>query len=313
VAYIETEITFDEHQLKSVKIIRSVQNQFSKAKMKPNIRSGDIPERTEPEFVSPSSEEYMCGVRDEYQHVELYDGSLGVTKEFVMSYQSAVGQLQWNGNLEENYSNPGNVSDIRWGSGTLISNDLFLTAGHCFYDRPTGWEVPLSNTTNQPITPQEIAKNIHINFNHQYDPSGNLRQSKRFAILELLEYQYNYQNGLDYAIVRLDGNPGELYGYIKTASFNPRVGDQICIIGHPKGDPKKIHAGNVTYVNDDRIGYNEIDTYSGSSGSGIIHYPSGKIIGVHTNGGCGSHVGYNYGFQLNSLRAQSPILQDLID
>jgi V8-like Glu-specific endopeptidase len=319
---IETEITFNENQLKSIKIIRSddiqsdnIKPSFnkilstSKLNIQPSIKSSFI-HRFQPEFVFATTEEYQCGVKDEDQHVELYDGSLGVAKDFVNSHQSPVGQIQWNDNLNENYKNPGNVSGIRWGSGTLISKDLFITAGHCFYNQPTGWDVPLSNN-NESISSQEIAKNMHINFNHQFDPSGHLRQSTKFAILELLEYEYKYQDGLDYAIVKVDGNPGEAYGFTKLSS-NVQVNDEICIIGHPSGDPKKINAGLATFIGDDRIGYNDIDTYSGSSGAGILHSPSGKLVGVHTNGGCGRAIGYNYGFEMSSLQKKSPTLESLI-
>ena len=63
---------------------------------------------------------------------------------------------------------------------------------------------------DDPIPPKEIAKNMHVNFNHQLDPNGKLRTSRPFAILELLEHRLG---GLDYAIVRLDGKPGAIYGF----------------------------------------------------------------------------------------------------
>jgi hypothetical protein len=73
--------------------------------------------------------ESICGATDDSQPVEQYDGTLGVTIVFVNGHQSAVGQIQWNDNLASIYTNPGDVSGVRWCSGTLISNDLFLSAG----------------------------------------------------------------------------------------------------------------------------------------------------------------------------------------
>jgi hypothetical protein len=74
--------------------------------------------------------ESQCGAADDSQPVEQYDGTLGVTTAFVNNNQRPVGQLQWNDNLASIYTNPGNVSGVRWCTGTLITNDLFLTAGH---------------------------------------------------------------------------------------------------------------------------------------------------------------------------------------
>ena len=82
--------------------------------------------------------ETLCGATDDSQPVEQYDGSLGVSRGFVFDHQSPVGQVQWNNNLAANYTNPGNVSGERWGTGTLIADDLFLTAGHLFDTRGGG-------------------------------------------------------------------------------------------------------------------------------------------------------------------------------
>jgi hypothetical protein len=61
--------------------------------------------------------ESICGATDDSQPVEQYDGSLGVTVAFVAAHQSAACQVQWNSNLAAIYTNPGNVSGVRWGSG----------------------------------------------------------------------------------------------------------------------------------------------------------------------------------------------------
>ena len=37
---------------------------------------------------------------------------------------------------------PGDVSGERFGTGALISDELFLTAGHCFDQSGGGWERP---------------------------------------------------------------------------------------------------------------------------------------------------------------------------
>ena len=186
----------------------------------------------------------------------------------------------------------------------MISEDLYLSAGHCFDSSPGGWRVPKIDDTNDPIPPEEIAKNMHINFNHQVDPNGKLRTSRSFAIVELLEYRLG---DLDYAIVKMDGKPGNIYGISSIAAADAALGDMLCIISHPEGRPKVIEAGQASDFEDTRIGYNDLDTLGGSSGGGILSSPSGKIVGVHTNGGCES-VGHNFGHKITSLITTSPIL-----
>ncbi len=155
------------------------------------------------------------------------------------------------------------MSGQRWASGTLISADLFLTAGHNF-DQDA--DFPRDNATGNVISPAEIATNMHVNFDFQFDPSGNPRPEQRFAITQLIEYRLG---GLDFAVVRLAGNPGATFGTSGMSSTDAAVGDMACIIGHPLGMPKRIEAGPVTELTGTRILYNDIDTLGGNSGSGI--------------------------------------------
>lgn len=253
--------------------------------------------------------ESVCGGINDSQPVEQYNGTLGVTTAFVADHQSAVGQLQWNDNLASIYANPGTVSGRRWCTGTLVSRDLFLSAGHCF-DRTGGPQRPLQNGTNDVISSAEIATNMHVNFNFQVDPSGNLRVEQSFPILSLVEYRLG---GLDFAVVRLGGNPGDTYGWTAISETDAAEGDMLCIIQHPAGLPKRIEAGEAFHLHDVRIGYDSIDTLGGSSGSGVLKSPDGNIVGVHTNGGCSSAaVSHNHGMRISSILAESTTLSALV-
>ena len=78
----------------------------------------------------------ICQRNDDTQDVELYDETLGPTKDFVTQCAPAIGQLHWANGLARRFAAPGElpgiVDNMAWGSGGLISKDLFLTAGHCF-------------------------------------------------------------------------------------------------------------------------------------------------------------------------------------
>lgn len=253
--------------------------------------------------------ESICGGVDDSQNVESYDGNLGVTRVFVDAHEQPVGDIQWNGNLGTIYTNPGNVAGVRWCSGTLITNNLFLTAGHCFDQTGGGWTRPRINGTNTIIPPAEIATNMHVDFNYQLSPAGALRPITSYDIVELMEYRLG---GLDYAIARLEDNPGATFSTTPVSGHDGNVGDMLCIIGHPNGIPKVIEAGPLTRFSDNYLDYESIDTDGGSSGSGILG-PSGNIIGVHTNGGCDSVAdGHNHGVRISPIVAVSPILSNML-
>lgn len=253
--------------------------------------------------------ESICGVADDSQAVEQYDGTLGVTPAFVSAHQQQAVQVQWNSNLGAVYTNPGDVNGVRWGSATMIGPDLLLTCGHLFDSAAGGWTVPRQNGTATAISPTEIALNMHVNFLYQVDAGGTLRAEVSFPITQLLEYRLG---GLDMALCRVGGNPGTTYGWTEVSAANPALGDMVAIIGHPAGMPKRIEAGPVTTVTTNQLRYNDIDTLGGNSGSGILHAATGRLVGVHTNGGCNSSgTGSNSGVAIAGIIAASPTLQAL--
>lgn len=259
--------------------------------------------------IYPGLIESICGATDDSQPVEQYNGSLGVTTAFVAAHQAAACQVQWNANLASIYTNPGNVSGVRWGSGTMITDDIFLTCGHLFDQTGGGWERPRQNGTTNIISPQEIARNMRLNFNFQVDPTGNLRPEQSFPILELIEYRLG---GLDMAVCRIGGNPGAIFGRALVSQSDAAPPEMLCIIGHPAGQPKRIEAGPTTRIEGNLIRYNDIDTLGGNSGSGILRASDGRLVGIHTNGGCNpAGTGSNFGQRIAAVIAASPTLQRL--
>ncbi len=129
-------------------------------------------------------------------------------------------------------------------------------------------------------------------------------------MLSLVE---NRLGGLDFAVVRLGGNPGDTFGWTEISDTDADEADMLCIIQHPAGLPKRIEAGEAFHLHDARIGYDSIDTLGGSSGSGVLKSPDGNIVAVHTNGGCSAAAGsHNHGVRISSILAKSSTLSALV-
>lgn len=262
--------------------------------------------------------ESICGSVDDSQHVEKYDGMLGVTRAFVDTYEPPVGQLQWLDDLAERFNgqgdSPGDVSGVRWGSGCMIGDELFITAGHCFDQDGGGWSRPERN--GQTIPPEEVATLMRVNFKYQINGATNqLRVAESFPVVELVEYRLG---GLDFAIARLGANgqgilPGTKYGRFVVALHDLIEAEpMLCIIQHPNGSPKKVEAGPMRDNEGGRITYDSLDTLGGSSGAPILSV-AGELVGVHTNGGCSAFSGYNYGVAIDAIREVSSHLAGSVD
>lgn len=224
--------------------------------------------------------ETHCGKSD-FKNIYEYKGELGPSRKFVLKNATPVGAISTT--THQNGLN-------KFCSGTLISENLFLTACHCIDGKST---------------------NDFVVFNYQLGSDRKLEKQYFFKISEVLELGYDYN--IDYAIVRLDGSPGNQFGYTPVSLYNFQEGESLTIIQHPNGRPKEIEAGHLNKIIDQWITYNDIDTDHGSSGAGILN-SNGELVGIHTNGGCDpySSDGENVGVTINKISQFSKVIMNII-
>ncbi|MFP2932122.1 trypsin-like serine peptidase [Pyxidicoccus sp. 3LG] len=170
-------------------------------------------------------------------------------------------------------------------SGTLIDDDLVLTAGHC-------------------ITSASACSSTRFVFNF-YRTAANAMQpvttADIFSCQSIVVRQQATVNGrnLDYAIVKLDraATPRFVPAPIRAGGAALPVGTNVTVIGSGSGIPFKIDSGGS--VRDARAGTLDYfiastDTFGGNSGSGVYENSGYTVAGILvrgetdyvTSGGC---------------------------
>lgn len=216
--------------------------------------------------------ESLCG-RNDLQHVNSYNGMLGQTKAFVVARQRQVGALE----------TTASQTSSKYCTGTLIANDLFITAGHCID----------SSTTREYVA---------FNYERKAGSTTQLTQ-EHFKITAIVDD--GAKRGLDYAILRLAGTPGVKFGTTKFNAVDPASNAILTIIQHPNGEAKQVEVGHMGGTSGNYLKYGDLDTLPGSSGSGVIN-AAGELVGIHTNGGCTSSSGFNTGVRMKIINPKLP-------
>ena len=231
--------------------------------------------------VTLNQPESICGNND-LQQIEAYNGSdagLGFDVNFVSNAGRSVGAIKTSAS----------ASLTGYCSGTLVGNNLFLTASHCVGNGTVG---------------------DFVAFDYQrIGGTGSYRPQQFFQITGVVED--GVSAGLDYAVLSLSGNPGTALNWQGSAfgwkSVTHIAANNLLIVQHPNGEAKQMDAGSNPQYTYNRVSYSNIDTRPGSSGSGIVDN-LGRLVGVHTHGGCTASSGSNSGVNMQAILDVSNVL-----
>lgn len=150
------------------------------------------------------------------------------------------------------------------GTGFLVAPDLMLTNHHV-------------------ISKAELLQGALFRFNYEENFMGEAQQSTEYKAKPNGLFHAN--KTLDYAVVELNEDAGDMWGWLPLLPRKVKRGERVNIIQHPNGRPKQISLQNnfVEYVDDNVVQY-VTSTLPGSSGSPVLN-DGWEVVALHHSGG----------------------------
>ena len=155
-------------------------------------------------------------------------------------------------------------------SGTLIDDDLILTAGHC-------------------ITNRSCPRRAFV-FDWYYEREGQLANinADDIYLCDEIVARIQHPTSSDYALVKLDRpvGPNRVPAEVRRIDEPLAVGTPVTMIGYPSGVPAKIDSGGqVVEPGGARMTVFQatVDAFGGNSGSGVFD-AAGRVVGVLVRG-----------------------------
>ncbi len=174
-------------------------------------------------------------------------------------------------------------------TASLIGPDLILTNHHCVPGNGDVSQALLTMGYLQPRTRQGVAQ-YPVNV-HPVEASKDL----------------------DYAILRVDGRPGDEWGTIPLSAETPDALHSLFIVHHPGGYPQYVTQGRCQTSNPVIDGSDILhicDTLPGSSGAPIFDNSTRKVVGLHYS--AVEMRKLNAGKRMASIAAASAIIGGIV-
>ena len=176
-------------------------------------------------------------------------------------------------------------------SGTLVGEDMILTAGHCILDEAQcadtkfvfGYNISKAGGS-APVTatkPSDVYGCKRI-IKRDLDKQGSGIIGTGLAIIGALLNKA----GPDFAVIQLDRKVTGRRPLELNRGGGVNKGDKVFVIGHPVGLPLKVTGGGQVRDNKPRSFFlTDLDTFGGNSGSAVFNASTNKIEGILVRGG----------------------------
>ncbi len=166
-------------------------------------------------------------------------------------------------------------------SGTLVGEDIVMTAGHCIVDQAKcadtklvfGYSLKKAGDYPSSVPPEDV-----------YSCSSIIKRDLDVTP-GFLASIWNGGPGPDFALIKLDRKVAGRKPLAVNRRSKPANGDQLFVIGHPVGLPVKI-AGNakVRKASPRYFFLTDLDTFGGNSGSAVFNAKTNLIEGILVRG-----------------------------
>jgi len=154
-------------------------------------------------------------------------------------------------------------------SGFLISENLFVTAGHC-------------------IKSQADCENYRWVFDYKVEneSQGQVTVSKNnvYSCRKILSRSLDNSSKDDFALIELDRPVSDRRPLSYRRFGKISKGEEIVVIGHPSGLPTKIADGAKVRSLQEKFFVANLDTYGGNSGSAVFNLNTHEVEGILVRG-----------------------------
>ncbi len=164
-------------------------------------------------------------------------------------------------------------------SGTLVGDDVVLTAGHCAREISNNPNVPYVNAVN-------------FVFGYRVDTPGSpgtlsIPANQVFQGKQVLAGELAGERGRDWSLIELDRPvPASVAKPVSAWRTTPVMPDEsVFVIGYPSGLPLKYAPGaGIRQINDPVYFVANLDTFGGNSGSGVYDAATQELVGILVRG-----------------------------
>jgi len=176
-------------------------------------------------------------------------------------------------------------------SGTLVGEDMIMTAGHCITDEASCADARFVfdfNIDNGGGKARTAVKGKDVYSCKRIVKRDLDRQADGLVNtgIVIIGALLGKQPGPDYALIQLDRKVEGRKPLPVNRAKDLKTGDKIFVIGHPVGLPLKV-AGDASVRNTEPKSFflTDLDTFGGNSGSAVFNARTNKIEGILVRGG----------------------------